>query len=120
MNIADIAAIVNGAGGGGGGTTDPYAGYDLVLTINDDDSSAPWVVLKGDYNATKTKLDTAIPEPCLALIFHTRGGACDANWAHHIAYSDLNDYIVISVFSPDVMVNYALIWNPDGSVEWGD
>ena len=33
MNIADIAAIVNGAGGGG--TTDPYAGYDLGKTRMD-------------------------------------------------------------------------------------
>lgn len=55
MNIADIAAIVNGAGGGGGGgTADPWAMYDLVAYFDFGQGSVS--VTKGDFSKTRQKL----------------------------------------------------------------
>ena len=50
MNIAEAAAIVNALnnGGGGGGSSDPYAVYDVVMTLDGSVSGSTPELVKGE------------------------------------------------------------------------
>lgn len=78
MNIAETAAIVNALNnsGGGGGTTDPYAGWDIVI-YSSGDFGAPASFLKGSFETIYNALANANPKPvtgCVVLLGHEGDG----------------------------------------------
>lgn len=56
MNIADIAAIVNGAGGGGGNAGGGGGGYDFVIANDVTTSSGIYSLASGDFDKVAAKL----------------------------------------------------------------
>lgn len=122
MNIADIAAIVNGAGGGGGGggTTDPYAGYDLVFSTDYDISLGDWEVIKGDFEAVKAKLIAGEPVHGIAYYLSDYTQTTIECPVYLLRYDNTYDNIYILLHNFNGNTDPAIVWLNDGRVIWDE
>lgn len=116
MNIADIAAIVNGAGG----TADPYAGYDLVFSTDNDISLGDWEVIKGDFDAVKAKLIAGEPVHGIAYLLSDYSQTTIECPVYKLHYDSTYDNIYIILHNFDGNTDPAIVWLNDGRVVWDE
>ena len=122
MNIAETAAIVNALNnsGGGGGQADPYAGYDVVIIIDNGVSGSIPELVKGDYAQAVDKITNG--QPISAVWFGVNSINYDNFncFVSELAYNDVDDQIVVSIYDVLFSTSFYVIWKSDNTIEWGD
>ena len=113
MNIADIAAIVNGAGGGGGAGG---SAYDFVL--NRDAVENTWSLIEGEFSVVKNKIENLQPVTGFLAQYDTDELVTGQYAIYYAAYIDDND-IVIDAFTILGLESLQLVWSEDGTVTRG-
>lgn len=114
----DMLSYVMGSRSGGGGGSVEYPGYDLVVSIDASDSTAPLVLEKGSYSDIVAKIESN--KLISGAIYAYDGNLRTTSLMFWFTYDNLNNWVAIHAYNFEFAETVQILLNSDNTVVWDE